>query len=351
MTKFERKLSIESLAPVGRPTGGVDLAAYDRTGVFTTISLEPDGGLGFDLHEFWRILDKWKWLVAGIAAAFLIAGLLWTLMVTPLYTSTVRLQIDRNAATIVEGGNVMPVEPPFDFEFLKTQYEILQSHNIAERVAAITHLASDPDFNKQAGFSLSALFGGSEKSARKNKESSQEGAAVQAILGNHVVHPLAGSKLVDVSYSDPSPERAQRIAAAYGEAFIAFNLDRRFQINSYARLFLEDQIKQLKLRLEEVRECSSRVCRERKDRFHRGQNVHCRKQFGERQRSAWKYHLGAHQERTAMASGRVFDGDQSAPTSHKQSHQRLARPPQSTCCRLSGKIGDLPAKLSGDDAD
>jgi succinoglycan biosynthesis transport protein ExoP len=251
MTKVERKLSIESLAPVGRPTGGAGLAAYDRTSVFTTNSFEPDGGLGFDLHELWRILNKWKWLVAGIAAAFMIAGLLWTLMVTPLYTSTVRLQIDRNAATIVEGGNVMPVEPPFDFEFLKTQYEILQSRNIAERVAAITHLASDPDFNKQAGFSLLALIGGSEKSARRNGQSSQESAAVQAILGNRVVRPLAGSKLVDVSYYDLSPERAQKIAAAYGEAFIAFNLDRRFQANSYARLFLEDQIKQLKLRLEE----------------------------------------------------------------------------------------------------
>jgi polysaccharide biosynthesis transport protein len=250
MMKAERKLSIESMAPPHRSTRGAAPAAFDRTGVVTANSLEPDGGLGFDLHELWRVLEKWKWLVAGSAAAFTMSGLLWTLLVTPLYTSTIRLQIDRNAAKIVEGGNVMPVEQPFDFEFLKTQYEILQSRNIAERVAALTHLASDPEFNKQ-GFSLLTLFGQSENYAGRAPLSNKERAAVQVILSNRIVRPLAGSKLVDLSYSDPSPLRAQKIAAAYGEAFIAFNLDRRFQANSYARLFLEDQIRQLKLRLEE----------------------------------------------------------------------------------------------------
>jgi uncharacterized protein involved in exopolysaccharide biosynthesis len=58
-----------------------------------------------------------------------------------------------------------------------------------------------------------------------------------------------GSRLV-VSYSDPDPARAQRIAAAYGQAFIASNIDKRFEANSYAKVFLEDQLQQLKLRLE-----------------------------------------------------------------------------------------------------
>lgn len=56
---------------------------------------------------------------------------------------------------------------------------------------------------------------------------------------------------VDVTYSDPDPARSQKIASAYADAFIASNLDKRFEANAYAKTFLEDQIKQLKLKLEQ----------------------------------------------------------------------------------------------------
>ena len=49
---------------------------------------------GLNLLEYWRILYKRKWLILGIAAAFVVLGAVRTLMQTPVYTSTVRLQID-----------------------------------------------------------------------------------------------------------------------------------------------------------------------------------------------------------------------------------------------------------------
>jgi len=57
---------------------------------------------------------------------------------------------------------------------------------------------------------------------------------------------------VDLSYTDPDPARAQTIANAFGEAYIETKLDKRFQANAHAKSFLEDQLKQLKLRLEEA---------------------------------------------------------------------------------------------------
>ena len=64
------------------------------------------------------------------------------------------------------------------------------------------------------------------------------------------MRPVPNSRLIDVSYTDPDPVRAQRIANAYSDAFIATNIDKRFQANESAKVFLEDKIKQLKLRLE-----------------------------------------------------------------------------------------------------
>jgi succinoglycan biosynthesis transport protein ExoP len=96
------------------------------------------------LHEVLRILNKRKWLIASVALAFVVIGAVRTLMITPLYTASVRLQIDRNAARVMESGNVAPVEG-YDAEFLRTNYELLQSRSMAERVASALKLGEDVD--------------------------------------------------------------------------------------------------------------------------------------------------------------------------------------------------------------
>ena len=92
-------------------------------------------------------------LLAFIAVVAMAFGALNTFMTTPLYVATVRLQIDRNVAKIVESGNVLPVEGS-DAEFFRTQQELLRSRAMAERVAMSLDLGSDPEFFKPRGFSL-----------------------------------------------------------------------------------------------------------------------------------------------------------------------------------------------------
>ena len=62
---------------------------------------------------------------------------------------------------------------------------------------------------------------------------------------------MRNTRLIDISYSDPDPGRAQRIANAYADAFVATTIDKRFQANASAKVFLDDKVQQLKLRLEE----------------------------------------------------------------------------------------------------
>ena len=121
-------------------------------------------------------------------------------------------------------------------------------------MASALNLGDDADLFKPTGFSLFGTLRGLLQSAPTTTSSDRavlERGAAGIVLARRTVTPVAGSRLVDVSYSDPSPVRAQRIAAAYAEAFISSNLDKRFEANSYAKTFLEDQLKQLKLRLEQ----------------------------------------------------------------------------------------------------
>ena len=50
--------------------------------------------VGLKLFEIWHILNKRKWLILSIVAACLALNAVRTLMQTPIYTATVRLQID-----------------------------------------------------------------------------------------------------------------------------------------------------------------------------------------------------------------------------------------------------------------
>ena len=224
----------------------------------------PNGGtfeadqFDIDIREYLRIFNKRKWVIVAIAGTIVALAGLATLMMTPLYTATLRLQIDRNVAKIVESGNVTPAEGA-DMEFLKTQYELLQGRSLAERVAVSLRLGDDESFLESGGGSLlgtiKSVFKTEEKANPKGLLRSQrERAAASIILKNRSVRPVLGSRLVDLSYSDPNPVRAQKIVSALAAAYSASNLDKRFQANAYAKTFLEDQVKQLKLRLEESEE-------------------------------------------------------------------------------------------------
>jgi capsular exopolysaccharide synthesis family protein len=208
------------------------------------------------LLEYWRIVNRHKWLILSITVAFVALGAIRTLMQTPLYSATVRLQIDRNVAKIVQGDSVTPVEDDADSDFSRTQYELLQSRTMAERVASALKLGNDADFFKPREFSFIQAVRGmfashSSPGSQGGDRVALERAAAGTILGNRVVRPVSGSRLVDIIYYDPNPSRAQRVANAYADAFLASNLDKRFQANASAKTFLEDKIQQLKLRLEE----------------------------------------------------------------------------------------------------
>jgi succinoglycan biosynthesis transport protein ExoP len=210
-----------------------------------------------DLLEYLRILVKRKWLILSIVAAALVLGAVTTLMKTPLYTSTVRLQIDRHVSKIVEGGNITPAGgEDEDIVFMRTQYELLRGRTMAERVASALKLGEDPTFFAPReitimGFLKGLIGSGAAPANQGSKKVNYEGAAAGTVLANRAIHPVIGSQLVDIAYTDPEPSRAQRIAAAFADAFIASNLDKRFEANSYAKVFLEDQLAQLKVRMEQ----------------------------------------------------------------------------------------------------
>ena len=122
---------------------------------------QDDGeSLATTLRQYLYMVLKRKWLILGVATVCAVAGAVITLMKIPLYTATVRIQIEREPAKIVEGGATTPVEAGSS-DFMKTQYELLKSRAMAARVASSLRLADDPNFFEARGKSTVNIKPGS----------------------------------------------------------------------------------------------------------------------------------------------------------------------------------------------
>lgn len=206
------------------------------------------------LPEIFRIFIARRGLVVGLTLAVASIGIAVALLETPLYRATVRIQIDRQAARIVESGGVSPLDAS-DSESLRTQHEVLRSRALAERVAS-AEASNASRISGPPSASLSRIvltwLGASHSSAPApaDRQSHAQQAAV-ALAAHVLVRPVPGSRLVDIAFTDPSPERAARIANAFAEAYISHASDKRQKSSSYARAFLDDQSRQLQARLRE----------------------------------------------------------------------------------------------------
>lgn len=198
------------------------------------------------LNQYVRIFRKRKWLIAGIVFGAFLIGLFVTLLATPKYTATTQVEISRTSDKITGVQDVKQDAQIQDQEFYQTQYGLLRSNSLAERVVQALRLQDDENFSKAMG----AQSPSDGEAATQNREARIRRAA--GLLLSHVdIAPIRGSSLVEINFTSASPALSAKIANSWADSFIQSNLERRFESTSYARKFLEGRLAQLRQRLEE----------------------------------------------------------------------------------------------------
>lgn len=197
-----------------------------------------------DLAQYWRLLLKHRFVIAGCFIGAIVLGVAATLLMTPIYTASATLQIDREATRVLDAGDVAPADNyARSEEFFQTQYGLIRSRSLAQRVVEEQGLATDERFLRAIGVPT----GDSPRDlARRQQE------AIHYLQENLGVRPVRGSRLVAISFDSPDAALSARIANAFATNFIQSNLDRKFDSSAYARDFLEERIAQTKTRLEEA---------------------------------------------------------------------------------------------------
>ena len=196
------------------------------------------------IEQAWAALLNHRNLALGIVAAALALGILATFLATPQYTSKIRLEVlpDSPIATSVEGQR--DKELINELSFYNTQYSLLKSDSLAERVVRAGNLTNDKNFI--AAFKLEAPEGTLTSSERQSLALS----AKRILLRLLTVAPVRNSSLVDVSFATPSPELSAKLANLWGQQFLQATIDRRFAATSDARTYLETRLETLRQNLE-----------------------------------------------------------------------------------------------------
>jgi polysaccharide biosynthesis transport protein len=214
---------------------------------------DHDDHAAADYRKHVGIVLKHRRLIAGIAAVAMALGLVYTLLQTPTYRASATIQIKRAGANISGVAVLEPVETGTSAEFYQTQYELLKSRVLAERVVSSLNLAETPQLFDPPPSIMGAIRGVILASAVEQApgDSGRQDWALDAVMSGLSVEPVRASTIVRISFDSANPILAQQVANALAENFITSNLERSFEASEHARQFLEERLLDLRLKLED----------------------------------------------------------------------------------------------------
>ncbi|MCW4463469.1 polysaccharide biosynthesis tyrosine autokinase [Sphingomonas sp. BT-65] len=204
------------------------------------------------IRQYLRIAMRWRYLILGAAAACLILGLIATLLMTPQYTAAATIEIARESNQVTNFQGMERETGVADQEFYQTQYGLLRSRTLAERVAAQLRLVDDRAFFERFGVdqedpAFQQVNGRYSASGRATRQR----IAGEFLLDNIDIAPTRLSRLVEIRVMSPDAAFSARVANAWSENFIQINLERKVQATSYGRNLLQRELVQAKERLDE----------------------------------------------------------------------------------------------------
>jgi capsular exopolysaccharide synthesis family protein len=158
-----------------------------------------------------------------VAAVFLAAAV-YTFRAIPVYRGTTRILIEQALPRLLDSqDSYYQFGDPYDF--YQTQYRLLESRRIAERVMRRLKLFEDPE--------LSAA------------------ADPVAAFGSHAkIQPVRNSRLVDISIDHTVPARAAQWADTFAEEYIADTLERRQKAEKETLSEMTKEVEPLRARLD-----------------------------------------------------------------------------------------------------
>ncbi|NVK40765.1 MAG: polysaccharide biosynthesis tyrosine autokinase [Oceanospirillaceae bacterium] len=218
-----------------------------------------------DLLRLWQPIWRRKWSIATLMLAVMMLAALVALAITPIYRAAATLMIEEKAAQVLSIQQVYGLDGRSS-EYLQTQFELLKSRELAERVVLELGLSSHPEFDprQQSGslLSLGGLldfnawlpFTTPEDIAEVDPEQAEAEAfraAVDTFMKRTLIQPVPKTQLVKVQIEMADASTAARAANALARAYIDSQIEAKVELTNNATRWINERLATLKVSLEE----------------------------------------------------------------------------------------------------
>jgi len=201
----------------------------------------------FDLSKYVHAIRR-RWPVILVCALVAVVfGLIRYSFTTKMYQASTTIQIERKRLSLLALGQAGWLEDWWNQEYYPTQYRLLRSRGMAERVVANLRLHEDPAFTGRQA----SLMPGDDATVTRLEDAVELANLAARLQGGLSVEPIRETQLVELTYVSPSPELAGRIANGYAEAFIQWGIETRATTVGQASSFLSAQIEALRAEIED----------------------------------------------------------------------------------------------------
>jgi capsular exopolysaccharide synthesis family protein len=256
----------------------------DRSAVPAGAEL-AQGEQGFDLREtlsfIWR---QWKFTL-GIAAIAMLVGVVYLLHVTPLYTATAQVLLDRQKEK-TPGGDAILSDVTMDVAMIESQMAVIKSTVLLRRVVEKEHLAAAPAAKAKPAPAetvekrslvdgILAFFAslGEDVWGDETRPPAEPGSAAAPLTVGTESIPAGELQTIEslkrslkvskvalqgyvlaISFTSPDPVRAAHMANAIADAYVVDKLDTRFEAAKRASAWLSDRLVGLRAQVRESEE-------------------------------------------------------------------------------------------------
>ena len=204
------------------------------------------------LHRQYPVIIAGFLLIMTLAAVYLFTT-------PPSFTALAKLMIDTRKVQLFQQQSVLGDAPP-DTWLIDSQVEVLQSENVALAVIKDLHLTKDPQFLWPKLGLFSAIKGSvlglvdsvlrlfqSSSTSTSDPEFALTRAAVERFQSQLMIARAGLTYIISVGFRTQDAQQAAKIANAVADAYIADQLEAKYQAAVRAGTWMQDRIKELRV--------------------------------------------------------------------------------------------------------
>lgn len=220
-----------------------------------------------DLLQLWQTVWRRKWSILTLTLVMMMLAALVVLSMTPIYRASATLLIEQKAAKAVSIEEVYGLDGGSS-EYLQTQFELLKSRGLAERVVRQLNLTTHPEFDPRqqpeplidvsgvlASLDVRSWLPMTTPDDLVEPEAMTEARifeeVVQAFMERITISPVMKTQLVKVEIEMADARLAAQASNALANAYIESQLEARLAMTQTATTWMNERLSGLKSKLQE----------------------------------------------------------------------------------------------------